>query len=882
MTTQRIFASRTQKSASTYIGNPGSLFYNEVDGELRLSDGVTPGGVAISVRADLIVAQRLTPALDNNNAYGLGDETHRWYDLHIGDGGIHYNGFADPQYVPYRPGAQVDDIIPALDNDIDLGAPDKRFANIYLGYDGLYLADQTTDANINITVDNGTLYVNGAANLAIGNLVIRDTTLQSLTTNLDINIGETNDTGFFYVRRKAQFDNVSFGSTEAMVSMNASGGADPATVFPDTVLQTVSRPNKNSRVVQRSYGSTGNVGGDNAYAVWASYAARGNTAAPAALKANDILARVSANGYGTSTWGSGGARMEFVALENFTDTAKGTRINFWTTPSGQIASQNVASINSVGVIAAGIEFSGDSTVQTTAGIPLSAKAVSSATYVATLGVDGKLDASQIPASLSGAIVFKGGWDANANTPSLANGSGSDGWEYAITIQGTRSLGTQTGSVTYEPGGYVIYGNGIWNYTPPFNNITYVTATAGTHIKVNGNQGTQETGVITVTSDATPNATTSTIVSRDASGNFAANVITANLTGAVTGSVSGNAGSVTNGVYTTGGQTIDGTKTFTSTIQGTITSATLAASVVGGIGVATLAGSSGTSVSASTGAVTVWFNTSTLVAQAVSATTATNAGYAYSFNTSTLVAQAVSATTATNAGYAYSFNTGTLVTNAVNATTATNAAYAYSFNTGTLVTTAVSATTATNAAYAYSFNTGTLVTTAVNATTATNAAYAYSFNTGTLVTTAVTAGKVANALTAGFGLALESGTTYDGGAAHTINALHGVTGPVTVSGNAYALDLGAANGLIILNNVSQANYTITISNPVAGKVVRVMCLNMKTGAGATTVTVSGLTAANSSNGGNTFQGNANGAVAIVEFLCTTTATSGVYMNTGGAK
>jgi hypothetical protein len=62
----------------------------------------------------------------------------------------------------------------------------------------------------------------------------------------------------------------------------------------------------------------------------------------------------------------------------------------------------------------------------------------------------------------------------------------------------------------------------------------------------------------------------------------------------------------------------------------------------------------------------------------------------------------------------------------------------------------------------------------------------------------------------------------------------------------------------------------------------MCLNMKTGGGPTTVTVSGLTAANSSNGVNTFQGNANGAVAIVEFICTTTATSGVYMNTGGAK
>ena len=639
MTTQRIFTSRSQHASNTYIGAKGQLFYNEFTGALRLSDGVTPGGISVAIDANLITTESVLPDVDN--VYGIGTELLRWNHIHLGDGGIYFDGtgYPYPQTVPYLPSALTGSLVPATDNGVNLGSTSTRFANIYLGYEGLFLADTTTDANINITVNSGTLYVSGAANLAIGNLVIEDTTLKSFTNNLDINIGETNDTGFFYVRRKAQFDNVSFGSTEAMVSLNASGGADPATVFPDTVLQTVSRPNKNSRIVQRSYGSTGNVGGDNSYAVWASYAARGNTAAPAALKANDILARVSANGYGTSTWGSGGARMEFVALENFTDTAKGTRINFWTTPAGQIASQNVASINSVGVIAAGIEFSGDSTVQTTAGIPLTAKAVSSATYVATLGVDGKLDATQIPSALTGAIVFKGVWNATTNTPALSDTTPaglSTGWEYIVEVGGTRDIGD--GSKTFLAGDFVIYDGTHWKQVPSGN--AFVSLTGGGHITVN-----QSTGAIVLGSDATPNATTATIVSRDASGNFSANVITANLTGVVTGSVSGNAGSVTNGVYTTGDQTIGGTKTFTSTIQGTITSATTAASLLGGIGVASLAGSSGTSVSASTGAVTVWFNTSTLVAQAVSATTATNAGYAYSFNTGTLVTNAVTAQTA---------------------------------------------------------------------------------------------------------------------------------------------------------------------------------------------------------------------------------------------
>jgi len=46
-------------------------------------------------------------------------------------------------------------------------------------------------------------------------------------------------------------------------------------------------------------------------------------------------------------------------------------------------------------------------------------------------------------------------------------------------------------------------------------------------------------------------TGNTLVLRDGSGNFSAGTITASLTGNVTGNVSGNAGTVTNGVYTTG-------------------------------------------------------------------------------------------------------------------------------------------------------------------------------------------------------------------------------------------------------------------------------------------------------------------------------------------
>ena len=73
--------------------------------------------------------------------------------------------------------------------------------------------------------------------------------------------------------------------------------------------------------------------------------------------------------------------------------------------------------------------------------------------------------------------------------------------------------------------------------------------------------------------ATSANTASAIVARDASGNFAAGTVTAALTGNVTGTVSGNAGTVTNGVYTTD----TGTVTSTMITDATIVNADLSAS-----------------------------------------------------------------------------------------------------------------------------------------------------------------------------------------------------------------------------------------------------------------------------------------------------------------
>lgn len=55
--------------------------------------------------------------------------------------------------------------------------------------------------------------------------------------------------------------------------------------------------------------------------------------------------------------------------------------------------------------------------------------------LATLGSDGKLTSSQIPASLVGGLNYQGTWDASTNTPALASGAGTKGHYYVVSVSG---------------------------------------------------------------------------------------------------------------------------------------------------------------------------------------------------------------------------------------------------------------------------------------------------------------------------------------------------------------------------------------------------------------------------------------------------------------
>ena len=76
--------------------------------------------------------------------------------------------------------------------------------------------------------------------------------------------------------------------------------------------------------------------------------------------------------------------------------------------------------------------------------------------VATLDNNGRIPYSQLPES---AVELKGYWNANTNTPTLVDGTGTTGDEYYVDVAGSQNLGS--GTQYFNVGDRVLYIDGVW-------------------------------------------------------------------------------------------------------------------------------------------------------------------------------------------------------------------------------------------------------------------------------------------------------------------------------------------------------------------------------------------------------------------------------------
>jgi hypothetical protein len=76
----------------------------------------------------------------------------------------------------------------------------------------------------------------------------------------------------------------------------------------------------------------------------------------------------------------------------------------------------------------------------------------------------------------GALIYKGGWRANTNDPTLADNTGTLGWMYRVAIGGTIDLGS--GAITYDAGDYVIHNGTTWEKDDAIDKVMSVNGDTG--------------------------------------------------------------------------------------------------------------------------------------------------------------------------------------------------------------------------------------------------------------------------------------------------------------------------------------------------------------------------------------------------------------------
>jgi hypothetical protein len=142
--------------------------------------------------------------------------------------------------------------------------------------------------------------------------------------------------------------NSTFGATESAFTIKATATVQTPSQA-GTMMHVTGKANTPARIIYDSFSTDGS-----AYVVMAGRTGRGTVVSPTATQNNDILMRVAGNGWGSTGFAPlGVARIDIVATENYTDSARGSKIVMYNIATGSNTVQEIASFN-----ANAIEFTG--------------------------------------------------------------------------------------------------------------------------------------------------------------------------------------------------------------------------------------------------------------------------------------------------------------------------------------------------------------------------------------------------------------------------------------------------------------------------------------------------------------------------------------------
>lgn len=309
-------------TASQYVGQEGTIFWDESTGQFRLSDGATPGGRIVSNLS--IAAVGTTPPA---NPF----EGELWINPNTYDLRVYHSGSFIPTIdvatetklggVKLGPGvitnAEGQIIIDSAGLEFSFGdfqAIDNKLQTINVDQDAIILSNGTGAVRV-----VGEFYVHPTDG------VIDDYSeepyLFGIGTDGQVKIFvPTSDSNEGAVEIIGTTSGQSVVPSVAGVMLHITGNNDQASsIYNDGV-------NRNSNFIGRRY--------------------NGTAVSPTQVLANDVIVRFSGQGYPTGGFsGAASATISLDALENFTSSNQGTEIKILTTPLGANSRSQVARFN---------------------------------------------------------------------------------------------------------------------------------------------------------------------------------------------------------------------------------------------------------------------------------------------------------------------------------------------------------------------------------------------------------------------------------------------------------------------------------------------------------------------------------------------------------
>jgi hypothetical protein len=261
----------------------------------------------------------------------------------------------------------------------------------------------------------------------------------------------------------------SFSATNSAVRIDGSNnGIAQQTTATGTMLQIVGFDGPYAtRVLIDDY----NEGNTSSYPLLAGRASRGNSANPTSIQAGDILFRIGGQGYGNTFTLLGGASIDYVASENYTDLTKGSQLNFTTTPVGTNARSTSLSVNSAAVV---VNTNAQLIANNIVANVITANAISVAANVSTGNVSGT----------TGTFTNVLGTLQTASQPNIT----TVGTLGSLTVSGNTTTGNISVTNAITANSIVLSDSGLYQYTTSNNTTVTQLTSKSTAVYSNGRTG----------------------------------------------------------------------------------------------------------------------------------------------------------------------------------------------------------------------------------------------------------------------------------------------------------------------------------------------------------------------------------------------------------